>query len=247
MSPKSTRFAFVAGATGYTGREVVRILGEKECTPIAHIRPDSPRLEYWKKYFKELGAEIDTTAWEKEALSKSLASWRPDYVFCLIGTTRKRMAQAKKQGKNPASQSYLAVDYGLTKLLVEAIVSAGIKPRFIYLSAQGVSPNSASGYFRARYLAEQAVIQSGLDYLIVRASFITGKDRDDKRWLEYLTAQLSDILLFLIKPLKGGRFYYRYKSFSNTELAEELVRWGLERSRDNLILSPDQLRLEKKE
>ena len=34
---------FVVGATGYTGREVVRLLREKRIPTVAHVRPDSPR------------------------------------------------------------------------------------------------------------------------------------------------------------------------------------------------------------
>ena len=33
--------AFVAGATGYTGREVVRLLAERGVRTLAHVRPDS--------------------------------------------------------------------------------------------------------------------------------------------------------------------------------------------------------------
>ena len=40
--------AFVAGATGFTGREVVRLLVERGVPAVAHVRPDSPRLEEWK-------------------------------------------------------------------------------------------------------------------------------------------------------------------------------------------------------
>ena len=79
--------AFVAGATGYTGREVVRLLVEKGVPAIAHIRPDSNRMEEWKERFGALGAEFDVTPWEEAAMTQTMARVKPSFVFALLGTT----------------------------------------------------------------------------------------------------------------------------------------------------------------
>ena len=70
MSDK--KLAFVAGATGFTGREVVRVLLDRGVPTVAHIRPDSSRLDEWRERFEGLGARTDTTAWEKEPMSATL-------------------------------------------------------------------------------------------------------------------------------------------------------------------------------
>jgi len=88
------RVAFVAGATGFTGREVVRLLAERGVPTVAHVRPDSPRLEEWKKRFSAVGAEVDATAWDEAAMLETMSRVRPATVFALLGTTRARMHAA---------------------------------------------------------------------------------------------------------------------------------------------------------
>ena len=39
--------AFVLGATGFVGREVVRQLGVRATPCVAHVRPDSQRTAEW--------------------------------------------------------------------------------------------------------------------------------------------------------------------------------------------------------
>ena len=46
--------AFVAGATGYTGREVVRLLAERGIETYAHIRPDSKSRARFEQQFTAL-------------------------------------------------------------------------------------------------------------------------------------------------------------------------------------------------
>src|SRR5690554_5381376 len=114
-----TKTAWVAGATGFTGREVVRGLRARNVDVVAHVRSDSSKLETWKAYFQEMGARVDSTPWEPSALTESLTKLQPDLVYCLIGTTKKRMRADAK-----ADESYETVDYGLTAMLVDAAVAA---------------------------------------------------------------------------------------------------------------------------
>ncbi len=234
--------AFVAGATGYTGREVVRKLVEKEIITYAHIRPDSPKLNFWQEKFSAIGAKIDTSAWEKEALRETFLKIKPDLIFCLIGTTRARMKQAKKQGKDPKQFSYMAVDYGLTALLINSAKEAQIKPKFVYLSALGVSPYSIGSYYKARWKAEQEVINSNLPYLIIRSSLIEGKDRDERRRAEELGAYLLKVVLAPAKLLGAKKLWQRYRPISNKELAEALVELALSRDIVNRIIRAEELK-----
>ena len=61
----STPRAFVGGATGHTGREVVRQLCERGVETIAHVRPNSSKLNDWLNRFEGWGASVDTSAWGK--------------------------------------------------------------------------------------------------------------------------------------------------------------------------------------
>src|SRR4029079_17325323 len=131
--------AFVAGATGYTGREVVRALRAQGARAIAHVRADSTRLDEWRARFAELGAEVDTTPWTAPAMTSTLEALRPGVIFAALGATKKRANQAASHGEDPEQESYEAVDYGLTSILLRAAVKAGHRPRFVYLSSMGVS------------------------------------------------------------------------------------------------------------
>ena len=59
--------AFVAGATGYTGSQVVPALRARGVRVIAHVRPGSAAAAAWHTRFEALGAEVDETPYDEEA------------------------------------------------------------------------------------------------------------------------------------------------------------------------------------
>ena len=233
--------AFVAGATGFTGREVVRLLVERGVATVAHVRPDSPRLEEWKGRFSGVGAEVDATAWDETAMKETLLRIRPASLFALLGTTRARMHAAGRAGQDPASQSYEAVDYGLTALLIEAARETGLTPRVVYLSAAGVKETSRSAYYRARSQAEALLRSSGLPYTIARPSIIAGPGREDDRPLERAGAVIGDRLLSVAGWLGAGKIKARYASTTNVRLANALVRLALDPKAENRIFESEEL------
>ena len=172
--------AFIAGATGYTGKALVRELLSRGVDVHAHIRPGSSSLPDAKHAFEEQGAHVDLTPWEADEMAATLGELQPTHVFFVIGTTKKRMKQ------EPGDSSYEAVDYGLAKLLLDACSACESEPVFVYLSAQGVSEGASTAYYRARWRAEEAVRDSGLSYVIARPGFISGSDRDESRPMERL-------------------------------------------------------------
>jgi nucleoside-diphosphate-sugar epimerase len=199
---------------------------------VAHVRPDSSRVDDWRQRFDQLGAEVDTTAWQLEAMTTTMERLRPSHVFALLGTTQKR---ARHAGMD-ARQAYETIDYGLTRLLLDAVVAAGLCPRFVYLSSAGVSERSRSPYMQARVRAEAAIRQSGVSYTIARPSFITGSDRDDSRPMERVGAAVLDGVLAGASLFGGKRLRQRYASTSNDVLARSLVRlaWD-EQARDRVV------------
>jgi len=222
--------AFVAGATGYTGREVVRTLVRRGIETVAHVRPDSPQLGLWRERFAVMGTQTDATPWNADALAVTCARWRPDLVFALIGTTRRRMA------RSGGRDSYSSVDYGLTVTLLEAAVRAVPGARFVYLSAVGVRERQTRGYLGARSRAEAAIRASGLDFTIARPSFITGRDRDEDRPMERFGAATTDVALAVAARLGARRLADRYRSTTNVALADALVRRALDPAAANRTL-----------
>lgn len=224
--------AFVAGSTGYTGQSVVEELLAKGIETVAHIRPGSSRREDLGVAFEEQGALLDLTPWEPEAMRETLERLSPQLVFCLIGTTKARQKELEARGEDGANANYEAVDYGLTKLLVDACAALGEDaPRFIYLSSMGVGPNGLNAYMKARYKAEQAVQQSGVPYTIARPGIITGEDREESRPLEQWSGKINDALFGIVGALGGKSLAKRYRSTDASELARALVRLALEHER----------------
>lgn len=229
--------AFVAGATGYTGREVVRLLLEADVEVTAHIRPDSSSRARWEEEFIRQGAQVSTAAWTLEEISEALTSATPDLVFALIGTTRAR----KDKAQDRDAETYDAVDYGLTAVLIDACLACKMSPGFVYLSSLGVTGSSPSAYIQARWKAEQKLRTSGLPYVIARPAFISGDNRDESRPLERIGAVGVDAGLGLLGALGMKKLQAKYASMDNTTLARGLVNTALAGVK-NQEVEPDALR-----
>lgn len=216
--------AFVAGATGYTGRYVVEELCARGDEVTAHIRPGSSSMARLGPHFAELGARVEEVDWEPAALGEALERFAPDLVFCLIGTTRARRKELEASGGDGQTATYEAVDYGLTRMLVDVCADLSKKPLFVYLSSMGVSPNGINAYMKARYKAEQAVIEAATPHLIARSAIITGDDRDDSRLGEQLGGKVNDLFIKTLGALGARDLERKYRSTSGAELARALVR-----------------------
>jgi uncharacterized protein YbjT (DUF2867 family) len=231
---------FVAGATGYVGRALVRLLARRGSTVAAHVRPDSPRLAEWRARFAADGVDADATPWDEGAMAAMLAARRPAAVYALLGTTRKRARAAEQRGER---DGYEAVDYGLTALLLRAAARAardtGTAPRFVYLSALGADASSRNPYLAVRGRLERELGASGLAWVSARPSFITGPDRDESRPAERIAAAAVDAALALPRVLGARGFADRYRSTSAEELARALARLGVDGSG---VVEGDQLR-----
>jgi uncharacterized protein YbjT (DUF2867 family) len=232
--------AFVAGATGYTGREVVRALVARGVRTVAHVRPDSSRLTEITRALERDRAEVDTTPWEDVGMTATLTRVHPDYVFALLGTTRARARTAAERGG--PEESYDRVDYGLTALLVRAAVNSGGKPRFVYLSALGAGKPSRNPYYAARYKAETELVASGLPFVIARPSFITGPDREEARPAERAAAKVVDGAFGLLRHVGLGALEDRYGSLTARELAAALVALALDEQEPACIAEAERLR-----
>lgn len=220
-----SEIAFVAGATGYVGRFVVEELRALGIRTVAHVRPDSSSLAEWRTKLEALGAELDTTAWDESAMKETLARVRPTLVFGLLGTTRKRASKAKKEGRDPEAESYEKVDYGMTVMLIRGAQAAGTSPRFVYLSAAGV-PESPTGnaYYDARSRVESVLKETDLPFTIVRASMITGEDRDEARTGEQIGANLIDAAMSVAAAFGATKLRDRYHSMDGKTMATAIVK-----------------------
>lgn len=241
MSPpgKLPASAFVAGATGYTGRAVVERLRTAGIPTTAHVRPDSDRVEEWERRFGELGARVDTTEWSEIAMTATIARLEPTHVFALLGTSRKRARHSSWDEERRAP--YETVDYGLTSLLLRASVASGIRPRFVYLSSLGADANARNAYLRVRGRLERELRDSGIDFVVFRPSFITGPDREERRVAERVGAWATDAMVRIMELVKLGRFVRRLESIDARTLAGAMVAASMSADSANAVFERDQL------
>jgi NADH dehydrogenase len=212
--------AFVLGATGFVGREVVRQLCVRGAKTIAHVRPDSKQLAEWQSKFGELGATVDTTAWDAPALAARFRETKPAQIYICIGTTRSKAKADAVEGN-----IYEKVDYGLTAITVEAAKASEVTPRIVYLSSVGADREARSAYLQWRGKAEDVVMQSGLPWVVARPSIITG-ERDTSRVGEKAAGVIGDGLLAVVGLFGGGKVRDRYRSTTPDVLASALIRLG---------------------
>lgn len=239
MSVESAR-AFVAGATGYVGREVVAALRAAGVETWAHVRPDSARLDEWRERFGVLGAHVDVTPWRAEAMQARLADLQPTIVFALLGTTRARAGEAARAGAPPAD--YEAVDYGLTALLLRAAAAVQPPPRFIYLSSAGVREGTRNPYLAVRARLERELREAAVHYIVARPAFITGDDREESRPAERWGARVGDAMLALAGRLGARELQQRWASITGASLARGLVHLALDPAAVDLVVHTDRLR-----
>jgi uncharacterized protein YbjT (DUF2867 family) len=213
--------AFVLGATGLVGREVVRQLCVRGTTTTAHVRPDSKKLEEWRQSFGAMGAAVDTSPWRIDELAARFRELQPAQIYILVGTTRSRAKLDAVQG-----DIYESIDLGLTQLTIDAAKQAGVSSRLIYLSSVGADVKARSAYLRARGKAEDIVMRCGQPWVIARPALITGERGDDSRFGESTFKFVGDGMLALASLAGGKALRARYRSTSADVLASALIRIG---------------------
>lgn len=233
--------AFVAGATGYTGRSVVRELRERGVRTIAHVRRESREFERWRRTFTELGAEIDSTPWGSGAFEARLAELRPTRVFALLGTTWAR-ARREAKGATGTKPSYATVDVALTTELVRATKLVPLAPRFVFLSSIGTKSGTRNPYRESRWRIETAVRDELANWTIVRPSYITGPDREERRVGETVGAAVGDRVLAVLGAFGAMRWRERYRSITGPDLARALVRLAFDDAARGRVIHAEELR-----
>jgi uncharacterized protein YbjT (DUF2867 family) len=153
-----TRRLFVAGATGATGRTVMRQGLARGVHVLAHVRPKSAGSELAREWPRQAVVELS----DGETLVEMMRGYTT--VLQLIGTMRKRFG---------AGDTYETSDIGTTRQLVEAAKRAGVD-HFVLLSSVGAG-RPVGAYLKAKAEAERLVRDSGLPYTVLRPPAFEGE------------------------------------------------------------------------
>jgi NADH dehydrogenase len=87
-------------------------------------------------------------------------------------------------------QTFQGVHVRGTQAVVEAARQAGVS-RLVHMSALGTREGAASEYHRTKWLAEESVRSSGLNWTIIRPSLIHGPDGDFMRLMKRFICGLT--------------------------------------------------------
>jgi uncharacterized protein YbjT (DUF2867 family) len=149
----------VTGATGFVGREVVRQLhAAGQSIRILARSPHTPRAQ---EAISRWGAELHAGD-VQQASSLIGALSGIEAVVHLVGII-----------SEIGESTFENVHGRGTQNIVAAAQKSGVR-RFVHMSALGTRPNAASHYHQTKWIAEELVRHSGLDYTIFRPSLIFG-------------------------------------------------------------------------
>lgn len=148
----------VTGATGFVAKNLRAYLASKNVNVISISRNDFDTFENETKIITRDYSALDAIP-------------NADVLIHLIGV-----------GRQSVDADYTAIHVNLTKNIVDLCKRSGIK-KIIYLSGLGVSPDTSLALFISKYKAEQLIINSSINYTILRPSYIIGNDDHLTRYL----------------------------------------------------------------
>lgn len=159
MKGDSESLILVDGATGYLGSHLThKLLAEGRrvrCLVRKGARSEDVDL------LNKMGAEVVEGALTDSDAAKFFTD--VDCAVHLIGSI------APKKG-----ESFSELHQALTRRFVESAKSKGCR-KIVLITALGTAPDAPSQYHRTKWLAEEEVRKSGLDYTILRPSLLIGR------------------------------------------------------------------------
>lgn len=209
----SRKVAFVAGATGFTGRAIAAQDPARHGVELRlQVRPGSPSAEKLTGDRRVTVVDLD----DRVALEDALMG--VDCVVQLIGTVRARFRE---------TGDYEAVDFGTTQKLLDAAQLRKV-PHFLLVSSIGAG-TGVGEYLKWKRRTEELVRRGNVPWTIVRPSYLAG-DEEFKERLS-LTAT-SAFFRGLSESMFGGDLAADIRPINIQVLARvllELVKQGPQR------------------
>jgi NADH dehydrogenase len=155
MASTSSR-VFVTGGSGFVGTQVIGVLRRRGY--LVHALVDRRELHKADDGVTAIRGSLFDTAAIDEGMRDCQA------VIHLVGIIRERQS---------SGITFERIHYQGTRSVVDAAVRAGVR-RYVHMSALGSRANAVSTYHRTKFMAEEYVRGSGLDWTIFRPSLIHG-------------------------------------------------------------------------
>lgn len=192
---------FISGASGFVGRELCRRLVAQGHELRCLVRPGAETRLIEDAEVTPLRGNLFSSAQLAELIRGA------DAVIHLVGIIR----EFPSRGITFEKLHHLA-----TEAIVSATLAAGVK-RYLHMSANGTRENATSSYHRTKWLAEQVVRQSTLDWTVFRPSLIYGPEDQFTNMLAGLLRKLP-----LVPVIGNGE--YRLQPVPVEQVAESFAR-----------------------
>jgi NADH dehydrogenase len=217
---------FLTGGTGFIGRRVVRALAQANDRPVRCLARRDGMLE--------VAPNIHPVRGDLEAPAS--------YAAALQGVEQVLHLAAKVGRGRP--EEYVRANLQATRSLLQACRDAGVG-RFVYVSSiAAIFPDKTGAHYAvSKWQTEDAVRASGLDYLIIRPTFVFGDDSPIWNSLAGLAAlpvlpllgsgrirvqpiHVDDVAAYLIATLDESAFANREVELGGPDIVsfEELLR-----------------------
>ena len=196
---------FITGGTGLLGKDIVFELSKNHKLFIL-IRDDEKKEIF--KSFKNINF-VKGSMDKEESFKEKLAEC--DIVIHAAGTV------------NPKHS--MNVNYGLTKKIISLCAN---NQKFVYISSFNATFKNKSNYTVSKQMAEKAVIESSLDYLIFRPTLLYNKKGE-----VYILKLIKQIikLPFALQP--GNGMYFLQPLF--TEDFAQIISLSLNNINNRII------------
>jgi NADH dehydrogenase len=161
----------VTGGTGFIGREVVRRLLESSGDDVAVTTRDPTGPD-------PFGGRVERVqAFAGDPISLGKAFTRADVVVHAIQFPNHPVEDPKR------GRSYVEVDGKGTEVAAAVAKKLGVR-RIVYLSGAGAGQDRPQPWFQAKDRAEKAIRATGMEYTVLRPSWIYGPgDRSMNRFV----------------------------------------------------------------
>ncbi|MDO8741017.1 MAG: NAD(P)H-binding protein [Candidatus Woesearchaeota archaeon] len=231
----------IAGATGFLGGELLKQLSKTKHSIRCLVRKKEDSSRFSAKCYIAVGDLLDLDS--LYAAAKNI-----DIVYCLVHT----MGIQKNRGNLLATEKTAALN------LAKACRKNNVK-RIIYMSGLMAAKDAKSEHLKGRWIFENEIINSGIQYTIFRAGMIIGMKSLPFRTL-YLTAKyfpiiflpkwaktkmepvaLDDVLFYLIDSLKNKKTINKIieigvgKGYAYEEILGEIEK-AIKKRRPHIIL-----------
>jgi nucleoside-diphosphate-sugar epimerase len=199
---------FITGGTGYIGRQVIRDLVGRGHGVRALVRSGSE-----SKLPGEYSSNISIVTGDirrPESLRKGMAGC--DAVIHLPGLIR----EFPHRGI-----TFHEIQYIGSKNVIDEARRMNVR-HFVLMSANGVRPDAATSYHKTKWMAEEYLRQSSLEWTIFRPSIVFGNEHEGyENFISVLVDQLRMMPFFV--PVPGdGRYEFQPVFINN--LTEGFVR-----------------------